>query len=172
MTISRYKNISIYFQIFFIVSNICTWRRSDTKIVNWSHIIASLSAQCRQVYCFVEMASSAPLRRPPRHSGEFDGFPGRRERPNQYRHITIFPGLSTYPTLRRNSRRRLAPSILSLNQPSRNLLQRVAKGQTRAEISSTSTTISILNPKMTEQWNWYRIVHWNPQSNFAEKYWI
>jgi hypothetical protein len=39
--------------------------------------IASLAVQCRQVYCLVEMAPSAPSWRPPRQRGEFDGFPGR-----------------------------------------------------------------------------------------------
>ena len=50
--------------------------------------------------------------------GEFDGFPGRRERPNQCRHATIESSLSTYPTLGRSRRRRTAPSDPLLNQPS------------------------------------------------------
>ena len=44
-----------------------------------THTIASLNAQYRQVNCLVEMAPSAPSRRPPRHRVEFDGFPSRDE---------------------------------------------------------------------------------------------
>jgi len=51
--------------------------------------------------------------------GEFDGVPGRRERPNQCRHRTIESSLSTYPTLGSGRRRRIAPSDPSVNQPSR-----------------------------------------------------
>ena len=51
--------------------------------------------------------------------GELDGFPGRRDRPNQYHHTTIGSSLSTHPTPGRSHRRRIAPSDPSLNQPSR-----------------------------------------------------
>ena len=81
--------------------------------------LASLTGQCRQVYCLVEMAPSAPSWRPPHQRGEFDGFPGRREGPNQCRHTRSFQAFSTYPVLRRSRRRRIAPSDPSLNQPSR-----------------------------------------------------
>ena len=81
--------------------------------------LASLTGQCRQVYCLVEMAPSAPSWRPPHQRGEFDGFPGRREGPNQCRHTRSFQAFSTYPVLRRSHRRRIAPSDPSLNQPSR-----------------------------------------------------
>ena len=66
-----------------------------------------------------EMAPSAPSWRPPHQRGEFDGFPGRREGPNQCRHTRSFQAFSTYPVLRRSRRRRIAPSDPSLNQPSR-----------------------------------------------------
>ena len=55
--------------------------------------LISLTAQCRQVNCLVEMTPSAPSWRPPHRRGEFDGFPGQRERPNQCRHKTIISGL-------------------------------------------------------------------------------
>lgn len=63
------------------------------KAVATDRQLASLTAQCRQVYCLVEMTPSAPSWRPPHRRGEFDGFPGRRERPNQCRHKTIVSGL-------------------------------------------------------------------------------
>ena len=91
-----------------------TWssRRSERQL-------ASLTGQCRQVYCLVEMAPSAPSWRPPHQRGEFDGFPGRREGPNQCRHTRSFQAFSTHPVLGRSRRRRIAPSDPSLNQPSR-----------------------------------------------------
>ena len=39
-----------------------------------SFIECSIEAE----FCLVEMAPSAPSRRPPRHRDEFNGFPGRR----------------------------------------------------------------------------------------------
>ena len=84
-----------------------------------SRQLASLTGQCRQVYCLVEMAPSAPSWRPLHQRGKFDGFPGRREGPNQCRHTRSFQAFSTYPVLRRSHRRRIAPSDPSLNQPSR-----------------------------------------------------
>jgi hypothetical protein len=41
-----------------------------------------------------EMASSTPSWRPPHLWGEFDGFPGRRQRPNQ-NHKMIVSGFSS-----------------------------------------------------------------------------
>ena len=81
--------------------------------------LASLTGQCRQVYCLVEMVPSAPSWRPPHQRGEFDGFPGQREGPNQCRHTRSFQAFSTYSVLRRSRRRRIAPSDPSLTQPSR-----------------------------------------------------
>ena len=46
-----------------------------SPITRVSHTMASLNAQCKQVFCLVEMAPSAPSRRPPRHRDGFDGFP-------------------------------------------------------------------------------------------------
>ncbi len=112
------------------------------------YIIASFSAQWMQVYCLVEMAPFAPSRRPPRHRNEFNGFPGRREWPNQCRHTTIVSGLSTHPTLRRDRKRRIAPSDPSLNQPSRQHLAACPdRPKFEQKLSWTSTTASTLNPK-------------------------
>ena len=94
------------------VPGFIAWRQARRQL-------ASLTGQCRQVYCLVEMAPSAPSWRPPHQRGEFDGFPGRREGPNQCRHTRSFQAFSTYPVLRRSRRRRIAPSDPSLNQPSR-----------------------------------------------------
>ncbi len=85
--------------------------------------MTSLTAQCRQVYCVVEMAPPVPSWRPRYQRGEFDGFPGRRERPSQYSHTTIVSGLFNIPNLqikfRRSRRWRISPSDTALNQPSR-----------------------------------------------------
>ncbi len=134
-----------------------------------AHTIASLSDQCRQVYCLVEMAPSAPSRPPPRHGGEFDGFPGWRERPNQCCHTTIVSGLSTYPTLRRGRRRRMHHQIHPETSQVDNLLQRVPKGQTRAEYSSTSTTASTGNPKNDRTTELISHRLWNPESKLCRK---
>jgi hypothetical protein len=111
-------------------------------------VTVSLSAQRRQVYCLVEMAPSAPSRRPPRHRDEFDGFSGRRERPNQCRHTTIASGHSTYPTLRRDCRRKISPSDPSLNQPSRQSLAACPKRP-----NSSRTFINLNNSLNLERKN-------------------
>ena len=101
--------------------------------------LASLTAQCRQVYCLVEMAPSAPSWRPPHQRGEFDGFPGRRERPNQCRHTTMVSGLFNIPNPQKTRRRKIAPSDPSLNQPSR---QSLAACPERPNSSRTFTDLN------------------------------
>ena len=126
----RYRCGKARFEILFLIQNMqsmlrlfifsvprvrLTGRRSAAAV---DRQIASLTGQCRQVYCLVEMVPSAPSWRPPHQRGEFYGFQGRREGPNQYRHTRSFQAFSTYPVLRRSRRRSIAPSDPSLNQPS------------------------------------------------------
>ena len=59
--------------------------------------IASLTVQCRQVYCLVEMAPSAPSWRPPHH-GVSSTASQAGERPNQCRHTTLRPFQHTQPS--------------------------------------------------------------------------
>ena len=54
------------------------------------------------------VASSAPR-------GEFDGFPGRRERPNQCRHKTIVSGLFNIPNSHKKSQKKNS-TILSISK--------------------------------------------------------
>jgi hypothetical protein len=89
----------------------------------------SLSVRCCRAPCTHNSVYTAEKKwRPPRHlgaliqEGEFDGFPGLRERLNQSLHATLVSGLVTYPTLGRNRRRRKAPSDPSLYQPCRQSL--------------------------------------------------
>ncbi len=110
--------------------------------------ITSLTVQCRQVYCLVEMAPFAPSWSPPHQRGEFDGFPGQTNVATQ----RSFQAFSTYPTLRRSRRRRTAPSLSdpSLNQRRR---QSSAACPERPYSSRTFTNLNnslnceIVNPK-------------------------
>jgi hypothetical protein len=102
--------------------------------------IASLTAQCRQVYCLVEMALSAPSLRPQRNGplerGEFDGFPGRRERPNQCRHTTIVSGLFNTPNPQKKSQKKNS-TIRSIPNPAKRI---VPSSVSRKPYSSTTFT--------------------------------
>jgi hypothetical protein len=79
---------------------------SSTCTTSTDRQTASLTVQCRQVHCLVEMAPSAPSWRPPHQRGEFDGFPGRRERPNKCRNTTIVSGLFNMPNPQKKSQKK------------------------------------------------------------------
>ena len=78
----------------------------------------SLNDQCGQVNCLVEMAPSAPSWHPPHQRGEFDGFQGRRVRPNQCRHKTIVSGLFNIPNPQKKSQKKNR-TIWSIPKPAR-----------------------------------------------------
>ena len=80
--------------------------------------IASLTAQCRQVYCLVEMAPSAPSWRPPRNGVSSTASQAGENDQTNVATQQSFQAFSTHPTLRRSRRRRTAPSDPSLIQPS------------------------------------------------------
>jgi len=80
--------------------------------------IASLTSQCRQVYCLVEMAPSAPSWRPPRNGVSSTASQAGENDQTNVATQQSFQAFSTHPTLRRSRRRRTAPSDPSLIQPS------------------------------------------------------
>ena len=63
--------------------------------------IASLTVQCRQVYCLVEMAPSAPSRRPPHHGVSSTASQAGENDQTNVATQQWFQAFSTYPTLRK-----------------------------------------------------------------------
>ncbi len=83
------------------------------------HIIASLSAQCRQVYCLVEMAPSAPSRRHPRRIGV--SLTASQAGENEQTNVASQRSFQAVQHTQ-HRRRRITPSDPSLIQPSRQSL--------------------------------------------------
>ena len=112
-----------------------------------AHTIALLSDQSRQVNCLVEMAPSAPSSRPPRHGVSSTASQAGENDQTNVATKRSFQAFSTYPTLTRSRRRRIAPSDPSLNQPSR---------QSRAEClerPNSSKTFTNLNNSLNREPN-------------------
>jgi hypothetical protein len=107
--------------------------------------LASLTAHCRQVYCLVEMACSAPSWRPPHQRGGFNGFPGRREQPNLCRHTTIVSGLFNIT----NPQKKSQTSDPFLNQPTRQSLASCPSrpNSSRKFTNLNNNLIRVLEPK-------------------------
>ena len=103
------------------------------------HTIALLSNQSRQVNCLVEMAPSAPSSRPPRHGVSSTASQAGENDQTNVATKRSFQAFSTYPTLTRSRRRRIAPSDPSLNQPSR---QSLAECLERPNSSKTFTNLN------------------------------
>ena len=115
------------------------------------HVASTFHTHNSFIECSIEagiLLSGYGIVSPSSPRGEFDSFPGRRERPNECRHTTIMmicSSLSTYPILRTSCMRRIAPSDPSLNQPSR---------QSQAacpERQNSSTTFFNLNISLNNQ---------------------
>jgi hypothetical protein len=133
--------------------------------------IALLTVQCRQVYCLVDMSPSAPSWRPPRQWVEFDGFPGRRERPNQWLHTMMVSGRFNIPNSQRKSQKKNS-TIRSVPKPAKPTVPCIVSRKAVLEQNFNQPQQQQSQPciqRMAEQANWYPIVHWNPQPNFAEK---
>jgi hypothetical protein len=63
--------------------------------------IASLTVQCRQVYCLVEMAPSAPSWRPPHHGVSSTASQAGENDQTNVATQQWYQAFSTYPTLRK-----------------------------------------------------------------------
>ncbi len=151
------------------MGNTFRWGRKPPKITHWdrdrdigTHTIASLSAQCRQVYCLVEMALSVPsgwVRRLPR--------PERRTKPNSPHNdcLTFFNIPSPQKKLQKNS------IIRSIHKPAKPTISCSVSRKAKLEqnLHQPQKQPQLWIQRMTEHQNWYRIVHRNPQPNFAEK---